>query len=69
MNPFDRLGWDWATFLQPYGNLWRENRRMFERYFHPSDTSLHRGHEIEQLHIFLNNILKEPQELISHIRQ
>ena len=42
---------------------------MFEQYFRPSDTSLHRGHEIEQLHIFLNNILKEPQELLSHIRQ
>lgn len=65
---YDLVGWNWLMVLMPYNDAWKERRRLFAKYFHPSDTSLHRNHETEQLHILLNLLMKEPDNFLKHIR-
>ncbi|KAF9445158.1 cytochrome P450 [Macrolepiota fuliginosa MF-IS2] len=62
------VGWNWLMASMPYNELWKERRRLFQKYIHPSDNSLHGFHETEKLHIFLNRLLNEPQDFIAHIR-
>ncbi|KAJ3561943.1 hypothetical protein NP233_g9884 [Leucocoprinus birnbaumii] len=65
---YEMVGWNWLMVLMPYNEAWKERRRLFAKYFHPSDTSLHRVHETEQLHILLNLLMKEPADFLKHIR-
>ncbi|KAF9447745.1 cytochrome P450 [Macrolepiota fuliginosa MF-IS2] len=64
----EMVGWNWLMVFMPYGNAWRERRRFFAKYIHPSDTSFHRPRETEQLHIFLSLLLKDPENFLKHIR-
>ncbi|KXN85829.1 O-methylsterigmatocystin oxidoreductase, partial [Leucoagaricus sp. SymC.cos] len=59
---------NWLMVMMPYNDEWKERRRLFAKFFHPSDTSLHRARETEQLHILLNLLLKEPEDFLKHIR-
>ncbi|KAJ3561941.1 hypothetical protein NP233_g9885 [Leucocoprinus birnbaumii] len=62
------IGWNWLMVAMPYGDGWKEKRRLFAKYFHPSETSLHRARETQQLHILLNRLMNEPEGFLKHIR-
>ncbi|KXN81678.1 O-methylsterigmatocystin oxidoreductase, partial [Leucoagaricus sp. SymC.cos] len=64
----DIVGWKWLMVLTPYNEAFKEKRRMFAKYCQPSDTSFHRTRETQQLHILLNLMIDQPENLLSHLR-
>lgn len=65
---YELVGWNWLMVLMPYNEAWKERRRLFVRYIHPSDTSLHRASETRQLYVLLNQLINEPDGFLKHIR-
>ncbi|TFK41772.1 cytochrome P450 [Crucibulum laeve] len=63
-----RMGWSWLMVFTPYGDVWKERRRLFQQYLHPNNTSLHEPAERLYTHIFLRNLLDKPDRFIDHIR-
>jgi len=55
--------------LLPYGEAWRENRRLFTQYFHPGNTEVYRATQVEFLYKMLPRLLKDPDNFLSIIRQ
>jgi hypothetical protein len=64
-----RVGWKWAMSLLPYGEAWRESRRMFTQYFHPGNTEVHKATQVEFLYKMLRQLLKDPDNFLSITRQ
>jgi hypothetical protein len=53
----------------PYGEVWRESRRMFTQYFHPGNTEVYKATHVEFLYKMLPRLLKDPENFSSIIRQ
>ena len=64
-----RAGWKWSLALTPYGEVWREGRRMFTRYFHPGNTEVYRTTQVEFLYKMLPRLLNDPENFLSITRQ
>ena len=54
---------------QPYGETWRERRRMFTQYFHPGNTEVYKATQVEFLYKMLLQLLKDPENFLSITRQ
>ncbi|KAJ2913751.1 hypothetical protein MD484_g6663, partial [Candolleomyces efflorescens] len=63
------LGLDYLFSMLPYGEKWKERRRMFVRHFRPTDTSIIRP----QAHEFVGRLLVElnraPEEFLESVRR
>ena len=64
-----RMGWKWVFSRMPYGEAWRERRRMFMQYFHPGKTALYAGTQTEFIRKMLPQLLKDPENFLSITRQ
>jgi len=64
-----RAGWKWVMSLLPYGEAWRERRRMFAQYFHPTNTEVYKATQVEFLYKMLPRLLKDPDNFLSITRQ
>jgi len=64
-----RVGWKWVMSLLPYGDAWRESRRMFTQYFHPANTEVYKATQVEFLYKMLPRLLKDPDNFLSIARQ
>ena len=64
-----RVGWKWSLALTPYGEVWREGRRMFTRYFHPGNTEVYKTTQVEFLYKMLPRLLNDPENFLSITRQ
>ncbi|PFH47416.1 hypothetical protein AMATHDRAFT_67760 [Amanita thiersii Skay4041] len=62
------VGWGWQFTIQAYGARWREQRRLFTQYFHPSKVRNHQPLLARQAHILLHRLL-DPQENFMHAYQ
>jgi len=67
--PSLRVGWKWAISVMPYGEVWRERRRVFMQYFHPGNTDLHKATQVEFLRKMLPRLLENPENFLSITRQ
>ena len=63
------MGWGWLVSAMAYGEPWRERRRMFQKYFHPSNTQLYQPTQIEFIRKMLPRLLEAPSEFLSISRQ
>lgn len=52
----------------PYGDSWREHRRLFHQQFHPGVT--HKYHHIisEQVRKLLKRLIAQPEDFMQHVR-
>ena len=66
-----RVGWKWAMSLLPYGEAWRESRRMFTQYFHPGNIEVYidKATQVEFLYKMLPRLLKDPENFLSITQQ
>ena len=55
--------------LLPYGEAWRERRRMFTQYFHPGNVELYKATQVEFVQKMLLRLLKDPDSFLSITRQ
>ncbi|KAF9558598.1 cytochrome P450 [Agrocybe pediades] len=60
----DLMGWDWLFSSMPYGEAWKERRRIFQSYFHPNNTALFRPCQLKFVREMLPRILKSPNDLL-----
>ena len=54
--------------MLPYGDAWRESRRMFTKHFNPSNTSINQPREIIYVRRFLGQLLQKPSDFLQHVR-
>ena len=64
------VGWKWTLALTPYGDRFREYRKMLHGLM-GTRTHVERFHGIMELetHRFLRRILENPEDLQDHIRK
>ncbi|EAU86764.1 cytochrome P450 [Coprinopsis cinerea okayama7 len=62
------IGFDWLFGFMPYGEGWKERRRLFQQHFHPLNTSSHQPIELEFTQKMLQQLLQTPHDFMSHIR-
>ncbi|EKM54962.1 uncharacterized protein PHACADRAFT_255217 [Phanerochaete carnosa HHB-10118-sp] len=64
----DLCGFDWAVaFAQP-GKYWREQRKVYQREYHPQAIKRYRRTETQAAHTFLHNLLASPEDFFRHTR-
>ena len=55
--------------MLPYGNVWRESRRIFTKYFNsPHHTSINQSRNILYVRRFLGQLLQKPDDFLQHAR-
>ena len=59
---------DWAMGFSRYGTRWRNMRREFHRYFHPTASQQYRPIEVKATHELIRRLLDTPSEFLEHIR-
>ncbi|EKM59174.1 uncharacterized protein PHACADRAFT_249435 [Phanerochaete carnosa HHB-10118-sp] len=62
------VGWGKNFAFMPYGDFWREHRRMFHQHFHSDVVSKHHIHILKQAKDLLGRILADPDNLTQHLR-
>ncbi|KAJ2918114.1 hypothetical protein MD484_g2319, partial [Candolleomyces efflorescens] len=62
------IKFDWLFGFMPYGEPWKERRRLFQKHFHPLDTASHQPRELEHVHKLLKQLVRTPDDFIEHIR-
>ncbi|KAG5650135.1 hypothetical protein H0H81_000558 [Sphagnurus paluster] len=62
------MGFDYNFAFIPYGNEWREHRRLMSRYLRATETVNFQPHEEKATHGLLRRLLDEPENFIDHIR-
>ena len=63
------MGWGWIMLIMMYGDPWREGRRMFQKYFHPSNTQLYQPIQMEFIRKMLPLLLDTPDQFMSISKQ
>lgn len=63
------MGWSFHFGFMPYGDLWRQHRRVMHQSFHPTAAARFRPTELKATHGLLRRLLDEPDNLLGHLRQ
>jgi len=61
-------GWGFIFGVLPYGSVWRASRRMFSKFFNPSNPSYIQPREITYVRRFLGQLLQKPDDFLQHVR-
>ena len=64
-----RMGWNFATFVVPYGTQWRKQRKSFHEYFHANEVHKYVPIQRREVHTFLRRLLVTPEDFLDHIYQ
>ncbi|KAI0647812.1 CyP450 monooxygenase [Trametes meyenii] len=62
------IGWEWDFGFMPYGQVWRQHRRLFWQHFHPGVVAKYHSIQREASGKFLQRLLTSPARLEDHIR-
>ena len=54
--------------MLPYGDVWRASRRIFTKYFNPSNPTINQPHDIKYVRRFLGQLLQKPNDFLQHAR-
>lgn len=64
-----RMGWGWILAALPYGQAWKDGRRLFQKHVHPLNPELYQNKEREYLYKMLRLFLETPEDFLDHVRQ
>ncbi|KAF4619933.1 hypothetical protein D9613_004660 [Agrocybe pediades] len=64
----EMMGCDWTFALLPYGTAWRDRRRMFAQYFHPSNTEAYQENHTTYVRSILPGLHDRPEDFANVIR-
>ncbi|KDQ55456.1 hypothetical protein JAAARDRAFT_336883 [Jaapia argillacea MUCL 33604] len=62
------MGWDYNTGLMPYGDKWRQHRRLVHQKFRAEAISQYHPVIMKNVHSALRNILATPEDFLVHLR-
>lgn len=60
--PEHRLGWSTSLPFLNYGERFKRQRRMIQRYFDPSSVKMFSGFQQQGVHLYLGQLLQDPEE-------
>ena len=63
-----RVGYDWLSPLMNYGLRWRQHRRAMHTTMAPDALSQYEAAQAGAARTFLRTLLRDPQDLASHIQ-
>ena len=64
------MGWGWLMSSMPYGESWRERRRLFQSYFHPGKQTTHHARQREYIRgMLLPLLLASPGNFADALKQ
>ncbi|KAJ7605461.1 cytochrome P450 [Mycena polygramma] len=61
------MGWEWSFTFMPYGNRWREMRRLFHNHYH-GGMAEHRRPASEEAQKLVVSLLQHPDDFSSHLK-
>ncbi|KAK7049828.1 hypothetical protein VNI00_005258 [Paramarasmius palmivorus] len=62
------IGFDWHLGFMPYGDSWRDHRKLFHQEFQPPATLRHRPNELQATRHLLGRLLQSPANYERHLR-
>ncbi|KAJ6512839.1 cytochrome P450 [Mycena sanguinolenta] len=62
------MGWEFNFGLLPWGDKWREYRKMFQQHFRPDASRSYRPIQMKKVHLLLQELLSSPQEFREHLK-
>ncbi|PPQ81783.1 hypothetical protein CVT25_013670 [Psilocybe cyanescens] len=63
---FPLMGWDFNVALMPYGDAWRQHRRLCQQNFNPQAVRKYEPLQTEKVQRFLRSLLDTPEEFETH---
>ncbi|KAJ6477341.1 cytochrome P450 [Mycena vitilis] len=60
------IGWDFDFTFLPYGEKWRQYRRLFHKHFHRDAIVAHRPTQMKKIHDHLRGLLSTPEDFTAH---
>ncbi|KAJ7675727.1 cytochrome P450 [Mycena polygramma] len=60
------IGWDFDFTFLPYGEKWRQYRRLFHKYFHRDAIVAYRPTQMKKIHDHLRALLSTPEDFNAH---
>ncbi|KAF9552413.1 cytochrome P450 [Agrocybe pediades] len=66
--PIELMGCEWSFSLLPYGRAWRDRRRLFIQYFHPSHVKNYHTSETKFAQSMLPRLLDNPEDFWSTLQ-
>lgn len=63
------MGWDFNMGLMPYGETWRNQRKIFHKAFRPEAAISYRPIQLNSVYALLRSLLESPEDFGSHIKK
>jgi len=63
------MGWGWFLAALAYGEKWKKLRRVFTKYFLPSDRSVFESKHVKFVRGMLPDLLDSPENLFDITKQ
>lgn len=64
-----RMGWGWLISALPYGDPWRERRRLFTKFFNQHNADFYRPRQAEFTRKMLLKLLDRPADFLDIARE
>ncbi|TFK27924.1 cytochrome P450 [Coprinopsis marcescibilis] len=62
------MGWDWSMPTLPYNDQWRDQRKMFARYFSASNPNAYQPQILQVVRRFVHRVMETPDDFMKHSR-
>ncbi|KAJ7672132.1 cytochrome P450 [Mycena polygramma] len=62
------MGWDFNFGLMPYGEKWRQYRRLFHQHFRQDAAVAFRPIQLRKIHDSLGSLLNTPEDFSAHMK-
>ncbi|KAJ6466567.1 cytochrome P450 [Mycena vitilis] len=62
------LGWDFSFGLMPYGEKWRQYRRLFHQHFRQDAALAYHPVQLRKIHDSLCSLLNTPEDFSAHMK-
>lgn len=63
---FNRMGWEFNVALMPYGDEWRQHRRVCQQHFNPQTARKYESLQMEKVRGFLQSLIETPKQFDAH---
>ncbi|CAA7269234.1 unnamed protein product [Cyclocybe aegerita] len=64
----DLMGWDFNSGLKPYGDEWRQHRRILQHLFKREESLVYRSIQTRKVNDLLYGLLTTPEDFLAHVR-
>ncbi|KAJ7366653.1 cytochrome P450 [Mycena albidolilacea] len=62
------MGWDFNFSIMPYGEKWRQYRRLFHQHFRREAIPTYHPVQLKKIHGLLRDLLSTPEDFVEHTK-